>query len=97
MSKFFNKLLGKESRKEKDARLVQEKLSTLPDAELHEDDIVYRQTAHHGLPAHSTVVCADDVQGLLAGDTRAEVLLGFFCGRLSRVLDFENVYARGVA
>lgn len=85
MSKFFNKLLGKESRKEKEARLTQEKRSGLPDAELRDDDIIYRETAHHGCAAHSTVVCADDVQGLLAGDTRAVALRGSVCCfRLSR-------------
>jgi hypothetical protein len=39
MSKFFRKLLGKEGRKEKEERQAQAKLSSLPDAELTEDDV----------------------------------------------------------
>jgi len=73
MSKFLTKLLGKatgESKREKERQIKNEtKIASLPDAELQEDDIFYRQTAHHGLPAHSAATCYDSVQGLFAGES----------------------------
>jgi hypothetical protein len=74
MSKFFNKLLVKagvvESRKDREAAAAAQTLASLPEAELRDVDVHYRQTAHHGLPTHSTAVCYDSVQGLLAIGTK---------------------------
>ena len=79
MSKFFNKLLGKatgggEGKRERERQGQRAHLEQLPDAELTSDDVVYRETVHHGMPTHSTSVCYDDVQGLLAGMDRAHAM-----------------------
>ena len=72
MSKLFNKLLAKagvvEPRRDRDA--AAQTRASLPDAELGEDPVLYRETAHHGMPTHSTAACFDSVQGLLAVGTK---------------------------
>jgi hypothetical protein len=70
MSRFLTKLLGKEGTKGKGRQTHASKLADLPDAELEGDSIFYRETAHHGLPAHGTACAYDGTQGLLAVGTK---------------------------
>ena len=69
MSKFFHKLLGKaagsEGKRERERQEQRARLERLPDAELTSGDVVYRQTAHHGMPTLSTSVVYDDAPAMI--------------------------------